>query len=135
MSILITGGAGYIGSHMVLAALAGGEEVVVLDNLSTGVEALVPSEAHLHRGDVGDQALLQKLFRLHRISAVIHFAGSIVVPESVEKPLAYYDNNTGSSLRLIQACAEAGIGTFIFSSSAAVYGIPKQNPVSEDATL
>jgi len=131
MSILITGGAGYIGSHMVLAALDRGDEVVVLDNLSTGIRALVPEEAHFHQGHVGDQTLLRRLFAYYRITAVIHFAGSIVVPESVEKPLAYYANNTMASRNLIEACVQSGVKSFIFSSTAAVYGVPGHNPVTE----
>jgi len=131
MSILITGGAGYIGSHMVLAALERGDDVVVLDNLSTGVRALVAERAHFHQGFVGDQALLRRLFQYYSISAVIHFAGSIVVPESVAKPLAYYANNTMASRSLIEACVNCGVKQFIFSSTAAVYGLPKHNPVGE----
>jgi UDP-glucose 4-epimerase len=135
MSILITGGAGYIGSHMVLAALGRGDDVVVLDNLSTGIRALVPEEAHFHQGDVGDRAALRRLFERYAIGAVIHFAGSVVVPESVEKPLAYYENNTVASRNLIEACVQAGVKHFIFSSTAAVYGTPKHNPVTEGTGL
>ena len=131
MSILITGGAGYIGSHMVLAALDRGEDVVVLDNLSTGNRALVAEKARLQIGDAGDQTLLRELFQRHAVTAVIHFAGSIVVPESVENPLAYYKNNTMVSRNLIEACVATGVKQFIFSSTAAVYGMPKENPVTE----
>jgi UDP-glucose 4-epimerase len=131
MSILITGGAGYIGSHMVLAALDRGDQVVVLDNLSTGIRALVAEEAHFHLGNVGDQVLLRELFQRYAVTAVIHFAGSIVVPESVEKPLAYYENNTAASRNLIEACVDCGVKHFIFSSTAAVYGLPEHNPVTE----
>ena len=131
MSILVTGGAGYIGSHMVLAALDRGDDVVVLDNLSTGVRALVAEAAHFHQGDVGDQALLRRLFEQYAVNAVIHFAGSLVVPESVQKPLAYYGNNTAASRNLIEACVQSGVKHFIFSSTAAVYGIPGHNPVTE----
>jgi UDP-glucose 4-epimerase len=131
MSFLITGGAGYIGSHMVLAALDRGEDVVVLDNLSTGNRSLVAERARLQLGDAGDQTLLRELFQRHAITAVIHFAGSIVVPESVQNPLAYYKNNTMVSRDLIEACVHAGVKHFIFSSTAAVYGIPTENPVTE----
>jgi len=131
MSILITGGAGYIGSHMVLAALDRGEDVVVVDNLSTGVRGLVAEEAHFHLGNIGDQTLLRDLLRRHKVSAVIHFAGSLVVPESVENPLAYYENNTLASRNLVESCIQAGVKHFIFSSTAAVYGNPDNNPVTE----
>ena len=131
MSILITGGAGYIGSHMVLAALDHGDEVVVLDNLSTGVRALVPERAVFQLGNAGDPALLSELFRRFAVSAVIHFAGSVVVPESVAKPLSYYDNNTVVSRSLIETCVQGGVKNFIFSSTAAVYGMPASNPVTE----
>jgi len=131
MAILVTGGAGYIGSHMVLAALDRGRDVVVLDNLSTGVRSLVDERAHFHLGNAGDPALLGELFRRYAITAVIHFAGSIVVPESVANPLAYYQNNTVVSRALIEACVAAGVKHFIFSSTAAVYGIPEHNPVTE----
>lgn len=135
MSVLVTGGAGYIGSHMVLDLLDSGEEVVVLDNLSTGVRWTVPSAATLIHGDIGDQSLAGEIIRQHAVDAVIHFAGSIVVPESVADPLAYYHNNTVKSRALIEACVRAGVKHFIFSSTAAVYGMPKENPVREDAEL
>jgi UDP-glucose 4-epimerase len=135
MSILITGGAGYIGSHMVYAALERGERVVVLDNLSTGVRALVAEAAHFHQGHVGDIALVRKLLRDYSVSAVIHFAGSIVVPDSVENPLAYYANNTVASRNLIEACVSEGVKHFVFSSTAAVYGMPERNPVMEDTEV
>jgi UDP-glucose 4-epimerase len=133
MTILITGGAGYIGSHMVHASLERGEDVVVLDNLSTGLRALVADGAQFCLGDVGDQSLLRKLISEHRITAVLHFAGSTGVPESLEQPLAYYANNTVSSRSLIEVCAQTSVEHIIFSSSAAVYGIPKENPVNEDS--
>jgi UDP-glucose 4-epimerase len=135
MSVLVTGGAGYIGSHMVLALLDAGEDVVVLDNLSTGFRRAVPTSAEFVAGDAGDRDLLLRLFLTHRIDAVIHFAGSIVVPESIVDPLRYYGNNTCASRTLIAASVEAKIPHFIFSSTAAVYGMPEKNPVAEDARL
>lgn len=135
MAVLVTGGAGYIGSHTVLGLVDRGEDVVVLDNLSTGVRRLVPEAAELIEGDVGDAALLARIFSERTIDAVIHFAGSIVVPESVADPLKYYRNNTANSRTLIEACVAAGVPRFIFSSTAAVYGIPESVPVAEDAVL
>jgi UDP-glucose 4-epimerase len=135
MTILVTGGAGYIGSHMVLALAEAGKEVVVLDNLSTGFWWAVPPEAKLVEGDIGDEALLDRLMAEHRFDAVIHFAGSIVVPDSVRDPLGYYLNNTVKS-RMLMACAvKAGVPRFIFSSTAAVYGNTAAQPVFEDAPL
>lgn len=122
MAVLVTGGAGYIGSHMVWALLDAGEDVVVLDRLSTGFRWAVAPRARFYLGDVGDQALLTQIFAENEISAVIHFAGSVVVPESIRKPLSYYENNTGNTRTLIQATLNAGIRHFIFSSTAAVYG-------------
>jgi UDP-glucose 4-epimerase len=135
MGVLVTGGAGYIGSHVVLALLERGEAVVVLDNLSTGFRRLVPEQASFVLGDVGDVALLNRLILEHGIDSIMHFAGSVVVPESVANPLAYYFNNTVKSHALIQAALRNDIRKFIFSSSAAVYGTPVSNPVTEDATL
>jgi UDP-glucose 4-epimerase len=133
MAILVTGGAGYIGSHMVLALTERGEDVVVLDNLSTGFWWAIAPQAKLIEGDIGDEALLDRLMSEHRFDAVVHFAGSIVVPDSVSDPLGYYLNNTVKS-RMLMACAvKAGIPRFIFSSTAAVYGNPATQPVFEDA--
>jgi len=132
MTVLVTGGAGYIGSHMTYALLDRGEQVVVLDNLSTGVRALVGEKAEFVAGEIADQALVRELVRKHGIDAVIHFAGSIIVPESVEQPLRYYANNTVASRALIEACIEAGVGNFVFSSTAAVYGMPDVSLVRED---
>jgi UDP-glucose 4-epimerase len=120
---------------MVLALLDAGEDVVVLDNLSTGFRRAVPANAEFVAGDAGDRDLLLRLFLTHRIDAVIHFAGSIVVPESVVDPLRYYGNNTCVSRTLMAASVEAKIPHFIFSSTAAVYGMPEKNPVAEDAGL
>lgn len=132
-AVLVTGGAGYIGSHTVLALADAGRPVIVLDNLSKGDRALVPGDVPFIRGDVGDPDLLALLFRDHAIGTVMHFAGSIVVPESVADPLTYYRNNTSASRTLIEACVQAGVGRFIFSSTAAVYGNPP-TPVVTEAT-
>ncbi len=131
MAVLVTGGAGYIGSHMVLALADAGEETVVLDNLSTGFAWAVAPAATLVRGDVADEVLLARLIERHRIDAIVHFAGSIVVPESVSDPLGYYLNNTVRSRALMHAAVKAGVANFIFSSTAAVYGNPKSLPVFE----
>lgn len=135
MSILVTGGAGYIGSHMVAELVDAGRDVVVLDNLSTGFEWAVTQPARLEVGDIGDQALVSRLIEKYTVDAVIHFAGSIIVPDSVTDPLGYYHNNTVKSRALIETCVNAGVGSFIFSSTAAVYGIPSAIPVFEDAAL
>jgi UDP-glucose 4-epimerase len=131
MSVLVTGGAGYIGSHMTYALIDRGEAVIVLDNLSTGNRSLVSEKAALVEGEVSDQALVRKLVRDHAIDAVIHFAGSIVVPDSVAEPLAYYANNTVASRALIEACVEGGVKHFIFSSTATVYAEDARQPLSE----
>lgn len=133
MPVLVTGGAGYIGSHMVLALRDAGEQVVVLDNLSTGFRQAVPADVPLVVGDVGDEALVATLITRHGIDAIIHFAGSIVVPESVADPLGYYLNNTVKSRALIAAAVAGRVRNFIFSSTAAVYGNPRSIPVTEDA--
>jgi UDP-glucose 4-epimerase len=135
MSVLVTGGAGFIGSHMVLELLDAGEDVFVLDNLSTGFRWAVPAEAKFVEGDVGDHALVRRLLRRNPIDAIIHFAGSIVVPESVADPLGYYLNNTCKSRSLLAVVVETKIPHFIFSSTAAVYGIAKVSPVTEDVEL
>lgn len=131
MTVLVTGGAGFIGSHMVLSLIEAGEEVIVLDNLSTGFRFLVPKDAVLVVGDVGDQELLQVLIKKFQINAVLHFAGSIIVPESVSNPLLYYNNNTVKSRALIEIAVRMGVKHFIFSSTAAVYGTPQDKTVSE----
>ncbi len=135
MTVLVTGGAGYIGSHMVWALLDRGEEVVVLDRLSTGFDWAVAPEARMIVGDIGDEALLDDILPRYKIDAVIHFAGSIIVPESVSDPLAYYLNNTVKSRALIAAAVRHGVRNFVFSSTAAVYGDPEIIPVPEDAPL
>lgn len=135
MTILVTGGAGYIGSHMVLELRDAGEPVVVIDNLSTGFRWAVPDDVPLVVGDVGDTRLVTRLIKDWNVEAIIHFAGSIIVPESVSDPLKYYQNNTANSRNLIEAAVRTGVGTFIFSSTAAVYGMPEENPVSEEAPL
>jgi UDP-glucose 4-epimerase len=135
MAVLVTGGSGYIGSHMALELADNGETVVVLDNLSTGIRRLVPPGALFVEGDVGDEALLGRVLSEHRIDSILHLAGSIVVPESVADPLGYYLNNTVKSRSLLAAAVAHGVKNFIFSSTAAVYGIPRQTPVAEDAPL
>ena len=132
MSVLVTGGAGYIGSHMVLGLLDQGDDVVVLDNLATGVRGLVAEGAHFVLGDIRDTRLVRDLIEQHAVEAVIHFAGSVVVPDSVADPLAYYANNTAASRDLIESCVKGGVKKFIFSSTAAVYGVAEE-PVTEDA--
>jgi UDP-glucose 4-epimerase len=135
MPILVTGGAGYIGSHMVLELLDAGEKVVVLDDLSTGFASAVPDGATFIRGDAGDPALVLRLIAEHAINAIVHFAAKIVVSESVCDPLGYYLGNTVKSRNLIEAAVRGGVRHIIFSSTAAVYGNPRTNPVGEDALL
>jgi UDP-glucose 4-epimerase len=135
MAILVTGGAGYIGSHMVLELLDGGETVVVLDNLTTGFRWAIPDGVPLVIGDCGDQDLVRTLIRQHNITAIIHFAGSIVVPDSVSDPLGYYSNNTVKSRALIEAAVQGGVKQFIFSSTAAVYGMTGDAPIDEETAL
>lgn len=135
MSVLVTGGAGYIGGHMVLALLDAGEKVVVLDNLSTGFRWAVPAEAAFVQGDFGDAELVAKIIAEHAVDAVAHFAAKIVVPESVTDPLGYYENNTAKARTLIAEVVKAGVRHFIFSSTAAVYGEPETSPVLEDIAL
>src|SRR6476469_9537314 len=135
MTVLVTGGAGYIGSHMVYALLAAGEKVVVLDNLSTGFDWAIAEGVPLVQGETGDQALVAKLIRDHGVEAIIHFAASIVVPDSVSDPLGYYKNNTVNSRALIECAVKGGVQRFLFSSTAAVYGNPARVPVTEDDAL
>ena len=135
MTVLVTGGAGYIGGHMVLALLDAGEKVVVLDDLSTGFRWAIPNEATFVHGDFGDPALLAEVFRTHNIEAIAHFAAKIVVPESVADPMGYYLNNTVKAHTLISSAVAAGISKLIFSSTAAVYGEPVTSSVQESDTL
>lgn len=135
MSILVTGGAGYIGSHMVLHLADAGEPVIVLDNLVTGFDWLIDHRVKFVKGDIADTALVGTLIAEEGIEAVIHFAGSVVVPESVENPLKYYRNNTANTRSLIETCVAGGVKHFIFSSTAAVYGMVGLEPVAEDAVL
>ena len=132
MAILVTGGAGYIGSHMTYGLRDRAEQVVVLDNLTTGVRSLVSPEAIFIEGTVGEPGVAEAVLAKHDIEAVIHFAGSIVVPESVADPAKYYRNNTAASSALIEACIRKGVRNFIFSSTAAVYGVPPVPLVTED---
>ncbi len=132
MTVLVTGGAGYLGSHMVYALIAAGERVVVLDNLSTGFDWAIAEGVPLVQGETGDQGLVAALIKEHRVEAVIHFAASIVVPDSVADPLGYYKNNTVNSRALIECAVRGDVKHFIFSSTAAVYGNPLRVPVTED---
>ena len=135
MSVLVTGGAGYIGAHMLLALEDAGEHAVALDNLSTGARWLTPQSAAFIEADAGDEAALARIFAEHEITEVIHFAGSILVRESIRRPLEYYQNNTANTLSLIRACVAAGVKRFIFSSTASVYGVPERTPISETAPI
>ena len=132
MTVLVTGGAGYIGSHMTYGLVDRGETVVVLDNLSTGTRGLVSEKASFVEGEAGDVALVRRVISDFSVDAVIHFAGSIIVPESVTDPLKYYANNTVVSRALAQACVESGVRHFIFSSTAAVYGLGNGGAMKEE---
>ncbi|NMW32338.1 UDP-glucose 4-epimerase GalE [Altererythrobacter sp. RZ02] len=131
-TVLVTGGAGYIGSHAVLALLDAGWPVAVVDNLTTGFRFAVPDAVQFYEGDIEDGALLVRIIAEQKVGAIMHFAGSIVVPESVENPLKYYHNNTVKSRALIDAAVTGGVPHFIFSSTAATYGVPEVSPVTED---
>lgn len=135
MGVLVTGGAGYIGSHMVHELRDAGQRLVVIDNLSTGHRWAVPGDVPLVIGDIANQRLVGEVIKEYAVDAIIHFAGSIVVPESMTNPLGYYHNNTVKSRDLIACALYSGVKHFIFSSTAAVYGMPKKSPVSEDAPL
>jgi UDP-glucose 4-epimerase len=130
--VLVTGGAGYIGSHAVLALKDAGWRVAVIDDLSNGSRDLVPEDVPFYQGSIAETVLLDSILDEQRIGAIMHFAGSIVVPESVEHPLKYYANNTLASHRLIGAAVDAGVKHILFSSTAAVYGAPTQVPIVED---
>src|ERR1700680_754952 len=133
MPLLVTGGAGYIGSHTVQALVEAGESVVVIDNLSTGFSAFLPEGVPLFIGDAGDENLVEGVITAHGVKSIIHFAGSVVVPDSMRDPLAYYRNNTMTTRSLLNTAVKCGVSRFIFSSTAAVYGNPDQVPVPEDA--
>ncbi|HEY0328650.1 MAG TPA: UDP-glucose 4-epimerase GalE [Rhodopseudomonas sp.] len=133
MTVLVTGGAGYIGSHMVLALVEAGESVVVIDNLSRGFSAMLPRGVPLFIGEAGDENLVEGVIAAHGVSSIIHFAGSVVVPDSMRDPLGYYHNNTMTTCNLLSAAVKCGVPRFIFSSTAAVYGNPAQVPVPEHA--
>lgn len=131
--VLVTGGAGYIGSHAVWALRDAGWPVAVIDNLSTGFRFLLPDDVPLYEGDIADGDLVARIFAERGIAAIMHFAGSIVVPESVSDPLKYYGNNTAKSRALLEAAVSSGLRHFLFSSTAAVYGSPDRTSVDEDA--
>lgn len=133
MAVLVTGGAGYIGSHTVLALADTGERVVVLDDLSTGRRESVHPSARLIVGDAGDSALVTRIAAEYDIQDIIHFAAKLIVPESVSDPLGYYLGNTVKTRSLLASAVRSGIPRFVFSSTAAVYGMPRENPVSEDS--
>ena len=132
LPVLVTGGAGYIGSHAVLALRAAGWPVAVIDDLSTGTREVVPDDVAFYHGSIAERVLVDSVIDEQRIGAIMHFAGSIVVPESVEKPLDYYRNNTVASHSLISAAVAANVKHILFSSTAAVYGAPERVPVAED---
>jgi UDP-glucose 4-epimerase len=133
MTVLVTGGAGYIGSHTAHALVDAGESVVVIDNLSTGFSDFVPEGVPLVIGDTGEENLVEGVIAQHRVESIIHFAGSVVVPDSMRDPLLYYRNNTMTTRSLLNAAVRTGVNRFIFSSTAAVYGNPDQVPVPETA--
>lgn len=132
LTVLVTGGAGYIGSHAVLALLDAGHRPIVIDNLVTGFRWAVPDGVTFYEGDIADSRLVTQIMEHEAITAVMHFAGSVVVPESVENPLKYYHNNTAKTRALIEAIVGGGVRHMIFSSTAATYGIPESSPVRED---
>jgi UDP-glucose 4-epimerase len=133
MSVLVTGGAGYIGSHTLRALVDAGETVVVIDNLSTGFSAHLPEGVAFFIGDAADENLVEGVISSHGVESIMHFAGSVVVPDSMRDPLAYYRNNTLTTRSLLNVAVKCGVSRFIFSSTAAVYGNPDQVPVAEHA--
>jgi UDP-glucose 4-epimerase len=133
MTVLVTGGAGYIGSHTVLALVEAGANVVVIDNLSTGFSTALPENVPLFIGDAADENLVEGVIAAHGVTSIIHFAGSVIVPVSMRDPLAYYRNNTMTTRNLLNAAVKGNVKNFIFSSTAAVYGNPDQVPVLETA--
>lgn len=135
MTVLVTGGAGYIGVHMLLALAEAGESAVALDDLSSGARWMSPDPKRLVVADVGDRELVIRLIRDYGVKEVVHFAGSTLVPESLQKPLHYYWNNTAKTIALLEACVACDIERFIFSSTAAVYGTPDHSPVNETAAI
>src|SRR3954469_7703925 len=135
MTVLVTGAAGYIGSHAVLALADAGRSVVAVDDLSAGARDLIPASVPFIQADVADRARIGSVLKEHRINAVLHFAGSISVAESVRDPLLYYRNNAAGSAALLASCVEAGVQSLLFSSTAAVYGAPDVTPIPENAQL
>ncbi len=131
MSILVAGGAGYIGSHMVARLVEQGQDVVVVDNLSTGHRKAINAQAKFYEGDVRDRKFLDSVFDSEDIDAVVHFAAFSIVPESMEKPLKYFDNNTGGMITLLEAMHDHGVKKIVFSSTAATYGVPESIPIKE----
>jgi UDP-glucose 4-epimerase len=135
MSVLVTGGAGYIGSHMVHELRGAGQQLVVLDNFSTGHRWAIPGDVPVVEGDIGDARHVKNVIEEHGVNAIIHFAGSIVVPDSITDPLGYYHNNTVNSRALMACAVKCGVKHFIFSSTAAVYGMPEASPIDEDTAM
>src|SRR3979411_2050738 len=133
MTVLVTGGAGYVGRHVVQALAEAGESVVVIDNLSTGFSTFLPEGVPLFIGDAADENLVEGVIATRGVESIIHCAGSVVAPDSMRDPLAYYRNNTMTTRSLLNAAVKCRVNRFIFSSTAAVYGNPDQVPVPESA--